>query len=138
MRHLVPCLVDIATSFHRHMNTVKTKTILDLFSRLLDFYMVISSVPFEPKLLHNIVQDFCLLYKALVVYDINARWFMKPKLHMMQELAICAFDAGEPINYWTYQDEDFMGVIARMSSSRGGPRNAASISNNVFSRIGDK
>ena len=105
----------------------------DLLSRLMDFYMVIGMPYFSPTLLEHITNDFCLLYKALASTP-KSRWYLKPKLHLMQELAISAHEMGDPTMYWTYMDEDFMGLVSAMACSRGGPRNPSSVPENVFVR----
>ena len=52
---------------------------------------------------------------------------MKPKMHLFQELAeFQTAELGHPARYWTYQDESFVGVVAKMAMSRGGARSAAS------------
>jgi hypothetical protein len=46
-------------------------------------------------------------------------WKVKPKLHLMQELAEESFS--NPSLVWCYRDEDYGGTIARLARSRGGP-----------------
>ncbi len=56
---------------------------------------------------------------------------------MMQELCeYMVYEHGDPSCYWTYKDEDFVGYIAKMASSRGGPRQAATAPKAVFARYG--
>ena len=139
MRNLVPIISQLAEEFHGHMDTVKSKAILDLFSRLMDFYMISSMYDdFSPELMEKSITEFCLIYRALAYAPDNKAWYLKPKLHMFQELAMEAFDAGNPTNYWTYKDEDFMGIISKMSTSRGGGRNPATIPENVCVRYAAK
>ena len=138
MRNLVPILLELAKGFHAHMDTIKSAMIRDLFTRLVDFYMVIGMDDFSAVLLDKVVTEFCLIYKSLAQSLENTCWHFKPKLHMMQELSMEAFVAGDPKNYWTYKDEDFMGIISKMSTSRGGARNPATIPESVCIRIAAK
>ena len=135
MRHLIPCVVQLAKDFNDHMATARSKTILALFSRLLDFYMSIGLDDFDPEVTADIIQDFCLLYKSLAVAQTGpACWYLKPKLHLLQELSLQVHTVGDPANYWTYKDEDFVGIIARVAASRGGPRQPNVVPENVFLR----
>ena len=104
----------------------------------MDFYMSIGVTNFDPQVTEDIVQEFALIYKALAQSREGCPcWFLKPKFHLMQELSLEAHIAGDPVNYWTYKDEDFVGVVAGMATSRvwGGGRNPATIPKNVFVRI---
>ncbi len=136
MRHLVPCVVNIAKLFYEYKGSTKAKTILDLFSRLMDFYMSIGIPDFKTDVVSEIIQDFCMLYKSLVVSkDNNKVWFMKPKLHLLQELTFQMLTSGDPTHYWTYKDEDYMGLIASLGNSKGGPRSPVTLPENVFLRL---
>ena len=134
MRHMIPCVVEIAKRYHAHEASAHSKCILDLFSRLLDFYMSIALTNYDPSVTSRVIQEFCLIYRALV-QETNSCWYFKPKIHLMQELALAVFDQGDPANYWTYKDEDYMGLIASMSTSLGGARNPTTVPENVFVRI---
>ncbi len=135
MRHLVPIIVEIAKEYHARIGTRKSKAIVDLFSRLLAFYMSIGTSDFDPVVTETAIQEFALLYKALVDCKEGSQcWYMKPKLHLMQELSLHCHDCGDPANYWTYKDEDFVGLIAIMGSSKGGCRAPASVPENIFVR----
>ena len=135
MRHLIPSVVEIARLFHAHLKSAYSQAIYDLVSRLLDFYMAIGMDDFDAKALDNTIQDFCLIYKSLAMSTEGCQcWFLKPKLHMMQELAYESYDSGDPANYWTYKDEDFVGLIAGIGNSKGGPRNVCSFIESVFLR----
>ena len=53
-------------------------------------------------------------------------WQFAPKAHMFQELAeYQSFVLGNPKTFWAYQDEDFVGWLAKNAASRGGPTQAA-------------
>lgn len=61
---------------------------------------------------------FAAQYVALERYTgMDRSWRVKPKLHMFLEL--CS-EGGRPTAHWTYRDEDFGGVAARLVRRRGG------------------
>jgi hypothetical protein len=65
----------------------------------------------------------------------QARWRMKPKFHMLQELLeFQSFSLGNPRGFWEYQDEDFVGTIATLALKRGGANTHLACSGNVISR----
>ena len=134
MRHLIPCVVELAQRFHGHVKSVHSKCILDLFSRLLDFYFSIGLEEFDPAVTQTVIQQLCLIYKSLASTP-RSCWHLTPKLHLMQELSLAVFTHGDPANDWTYKDEDYMGLISGMGSSRGGARNPTTIPENIFVRI---
>lgn len=57
-------------------------------------------------------------------------WKVKPKLHLMQELA--EESVSNPSAVWCYRDEDYGGTIARLARSRGGPSPALACSRKVL------
>ena len=136
MRHLVPVIVEIVKQANDFHSSPHSRAVLHLFSRLLDIYMAIGVKGFDPNIVSEACQEFCIFYQSLVQEKTsNNAWFFKPKIHMMQELLeVQVFSQGDPALYWTYMDEDFMGFIAGMASSRGGPRNAASVPASVLLR----
>ena len=59
-------------------------------------------------------------------------WILKPKFHMMFELA----QTGNcPAMSWNYRDEEAGGTLARMSRSRGGLQNPWSVSSRCLQRF---
>ena len=63
-------------------------------------------------------------------------WRQKPKIHTFQELAeYQAFELGHPARFWTYRDESFVGVVAKMAASKGGPKNAATAARLTLTRF---
>ena len=65
MINVVPILFEMSKEFHAHLNTIKSQSMFDLFSRLVDIYMVIGASELPPSLLNTVVTDFCLIYKPL-------------------------------------------------------------------------
>ena len=81
----------------------------------------------------------CVLYAALSREAAGAGqpllWRIKPKMHMFQEMAeYQALELGHPSRWWTYMDESFVGEVANMATSRGGPKAAATTSKRTMQR----
>ena len=80
------------------------------------------------------VQDFLLQYKSLeaAMGTDSSLWVLKPKFHMMFELA----QTGDcPAMNWNYRDEEAGGTLARMARSRGGLQNPWSVSSRCLQRF---
>ena len=102
-------------------------TIAACCASLLDFYALLDADTWDAKAGAAACRKFCIMYAALSreAPDENL-WRMKPKMYIVQELAeYQGFELGHPGKYWTYQDESFVGEVANMATSRGGPRAAA-------------
>ena len=129
-RSLVPFAVELALKLDDAAQTSHSKTVAQCCSALLDFYQTLMVEPFDPQLLSNASRRVCLFYGALHKEALSQgdelAWRPKPKMHMMQELAeYQVFALGCPKQFWTYMDEDYVGRIAKMAFSRGGPKSAA-------------
>ena len=80
------------------------------------------------------VQDFLLQYKSLeaAMGTDSSLWVLKPKIHMMFELA----QTGDcPAMNWNYRDEEAGGTLARMARSRDGLQNPWSVSSRCLQRF---
>ena len=80
------------------------------------------------------VQSFLLQYKSLeaAMGTDSLLWVLKPKFHMMFELA----QTGDcPAMNWNYRDEEAGGTLARMARSRGGFQNPWSVSSRRLQRF---
>ena len=76
---------------------------------------------------------FALLYVALEAAEPGDKiWRVKPKLHMLLE--VCA-EGSKPATFWSYRDEDYGGIVAKMSRRRRGLLSIASCSSNVLNRF---
>ena len=78
---------------------------------------------------------FALQYVALEAFTLaqnplSKAWRIKPKLHLMQELAEHAFS--NPSDVWCYRDEDFGGTISALARSRGGSSSVLACSRTVL------
>lgn len=90
-------------------------------ARLLhDCYRSLSSTaPNRQALLQASANAFAAQWVALErVSTSHTRWRVKPKLHLLLEIAR---EGSDPALVWTYRDEDWGGMAARLSRRRGGP-----------------
>ena len=79
-------------------------------------------------------QSFLLQYKSLeeAMGTDKLLWVLKPKFHMLFELA----QTGDcPAMNWNYRDEEAGGTLARMARSRGGLHNPWSVSSRCLQRF---
>ena len=83
-----------------------------------------------------------LLCVLFVVLSEEARrlnkltWRINPKLHMFQELREFQTETlSDPLTFWAYKDEDFVGLCATIGFSRGGGSTAATIPMRVITRV---
>ena len=62
-------------------------------------------------------------------------WQVKPKFHLFIHLAEQqTVDTGDPSSFWACKDEDFVGFIGDIATSRGGQRVATTTPVNVCKR----
>ena len=47
-------------------------------------------------------------------------WSIKPKWHFFQELILHGPGLDSPSTFWTYADEDFVGLCSKMAHQAGG------------------
>ena len=91
---------------------------------------------FETTDLKKGCQRFMYMYKSLAGKAKNDwQWRVKPKFHMVQELCEYLVDEiGNPALFWAYRDESFVGFIAELGGSRGGPNNIATTPIRIMDR----
>lgn len=91
----------------------------------------LDSSSFDAASFRSAVQRFLLQYKALENVD-EQLWLLKPKFHLLYELAqignCCAMN-------WNYRDEEAGGTLARMARSRGGLQTPWSVSKKCLQRF---
>jgi hypothetical protein len=102
--------------------------------------MYLDALPFPAELAAAECQLFCDKYLALNL-EAEARgrpkhWKMKPKFHLIQELLQydCLRTQQSPRLSWTYADESWGGVVAKIAARRGGFKNAAGVGLIVMQR----
>lgn len=137
---LVPFALECAQALHNTSPSAHTATVLQMVSCLLEFYLLLGLPEWNASCAAAAARKCCLLYSALGTEARMAGdspfWRVKPKFHLWVELA--EFQSpllGNPASFWTYKDEDFVGYVAGLASSRGGPKTAASTALKALQRV---
>ena len=136
-RHLVPFGVELAKEMHEAKPSEHSKLVLSLMRHLMTFYYCMGATDFNADLASTTSHQVCLAYAALAKHASKSwAWNMKPKMHLFVELGqYQSHQHGNPKNFWTYQDESWMGVISDIAASAGGPRQVTTIPLQVFRGI---
>ena len=126
----------LASEMLRQKDTVATRTMASCAAAMMDFYILLDCPTWDAEQRRESCRRFCVLYASLSKhYEQEGLWAMKPKIHLFQELAeFQAPDLGHPGRFWAYKDEDFVGQIAKMAASRGGPKSASTTARHVLNR----
>ena len=134
-RGLVPFGVMCAQRMHETLGTIRSRTILSCISALMDVYMLIDCDRYPKQEGVVASRRVCIMYKALFDTSTDPLWRMKPKIHMFQELMeYVAPELGNPRKFWNYADEDFVGMVAKLTFSRGGIQTAGPTALKVLNR----
>ena len=138
-RGVVPFAVELAQEVATAQPEPQTQAALQVATSLLDLYLCLGMEPFQPKLGADAARKCCIQYSALHNLAVSSGkdklWKIKPKFHMFVELAeYQAANWGDPSFYWAYKDEDFMGWVATMASSKGGPKSAGTVAKSFLQR----
>ena len=138
-RSLVPFGVILASEMHEEQQSSHTKSVYVCISHLLDFYMLMCLPEYNVQAGAEACRRCLSMYKALSLEAASngeeQRWKLKPKAHLFQELAeFQSAQWGNPRNFWTYADEDFVGWVATIARSRGGPKQASTAARRVMER----
>ena len=137
---MVPFAVEMAIEMHALIDSPHSLTVVQCASSLMDFYMLMLLNEWHHEEASFACRKFCTLYAALSREAATSGpgdrfWRVKPKFHMFSELAEYKAPVyGNPSEYWNYMDEDFVGWVAALASSRGGPKSAATTAKNVIDR----
>lgn len=124
-RHLIPFAVELSKLIFDTEDSILHKMVSDMFANLYKFYACMGVEPFNPEKAADAAKRFLVLYSDISDMTADNLWRIKPKFHMLQELAeFQAQTSGDPSRFWAYQDESFVGIIAKMAHSRGGKRSA--------------
>ena len=132
-RNVVPFAVQLAQELHQYDPTPENETILQMVASLMDYYLCLGLVPFDQSLAAKCARQCCILYSALKNPGDDRRWRVKPKFHLWSELSEFS-EWGDPSFHWCYMDEDFVGWIAQLAGSQGGPRSAQNTALKVLKR----
>eukprot|EP00969_Alexandrium_andersonii_P218521 9652696-Alexandrium_andersonii.AAC.1 len=119
--------------------TLHNKTVLQAAVNLLNFYMLLGAPEWSPSVGADACRTFCMAYRALFLEAKAAGregfWVMKPKVHMFQEFGEYQTHLfGSPKLFWAYRDEDFVGWVATLAKSRGGPKTCSTVARNVLEK----
>ena len=125
---------------HNTNPSAHTEAVLHCISGLMDFYIILSMPGWDKEAASVACRKFCLQYSALrreaEAGGNDLLWRIKPKMHMLQEMVEYQSEVhGNPKVYWTYRDEDFVGWIATIAASRGGPKAGATVCCQVIQRV---
>ena len=138
-RNLVPFAVVLASELFEADPCHHNRCVMACVSHLLDFYMLMGLDEYNADVGAEACRKCCIMYTALskeqrdIGYD--RRWRQKPKMHLFQELAEYQGPIlGNPRRFWAYQDEDFVGWVAKIARSRGGPNQASTAAKRVMLR----
>lgn len=138
-RHLVPFGLEVATALHAAHQTTHSFTMLQCVSALMDFYMCMGTRPFPAEHARNAVRNCCIFFVSLheEAESLGKQtWRVKPKMHLFQELGEFQTDElGDPMSFWAYRDEDYVGLIASVGFSRGGANNATTAPERIIDRL---
>ena len=112
------------------------KCMADLMRHLLAFYNTFGTSPYDKVAACIAARSFCILYTQLhATIGDPSLWVVKPKFHLFVELAEFGVDeVGDPSLFWTYQDEDYVGWLAKIAKSRGGRRSVATTPTGVIQK----
>ena len=141
-RSLMTFALEMSITMHQNLQTEHSNAVLQCVSGHMEFYLLMGVEPYKPDLASAACQKFCTFYNALSkeAQDSHGNdlfWRIKPKFHMYQELAqYQTFVLGDPKLFWTYKDEDFVGWVAKLARTEGGPKQAATVATNVLQQYG--
>lgn len=134
-RHLVPFSVELCDDLCKNEPTVFHETLLSMFKHLYSFYQRMGKEPFDKRHASESAKSFLLLYAQVSKDTAEDLWKIKPKFHMMQELAEFQTESsGDPSRFWAYADESFVGAVGKIAFSRGGKRLADTTPRNVIAK----
>ena len=138
-RYVVPFALEIAVAVHAEIQSDHTYNVLMCVSALMDFCMTFGVRPFpkdDAKIAClNAAHYYVLLAEEASSEDKRA-WVIKPKLHIFMEMGMFQVDElGDPMTYWAYRDETFVGLVSEIGETRGGPSDAATAPLRIIERL---
>ena len=126
-RGVLPFSLQVAQDIAGQTGTTHWARIELCNKALFDLTRSISKVPYNWVEAATHCRTFAMAWESLATEE-ETVWALKPKLHMLQEMVeIHSARLGSPEAYWTYRDEDFGGVCAKLARSRGGCSSAAGL-----------
>ena len=139
-RGLVPFGLTLACELRDAFPGLYTDTLVSCFASLLQWYLVVSADVWNPTFAEESCRQFCIQFKALSDHakrereDDSIFLKIKPEMQQFCELALQGEQRGSPKSFWSYLDEDFVGFIAKLASSKGGARECAALALSAIQR----
>eukprot|EP00974_Lingulodinium_polyedra_P001267 121207-Lingulodinium_polyedra.AAC.1 len=138
-RGLVPFGFECAMEMYDKKPTDHTQAVLQCISSLMDYYVFMNLEAWDFEVASGVCRKFCILYGALAnearVDGQDLTWKITPKMHMFQEMVeYQSRTQGNPKLVWTYPDEDFVGWIAEIAGTRGGPHGPSTVATGLLNR----
>ncbi|CAE7255519.1 unnamed protein product [Symbiodinium necroappetens] len=99
---------------------------------LVECYDCLSALKWEPSYFRKCCFAFLRQYSSLEAMAEEGKWVMKPKFHMLAEIALAG---DKPSDNWVYRDEEAGGTMARVAHAKGGPVNQWSIATRVLNKF---
>ena len=123
-RHLMAWGLEIATAMHAAYGTDHSALVLQCVSSLMDVYMCMGVAQYPEDQAQEAREKPVVASNELskeAKRTCNKVWWQKPKVHIFLEDACFQvhFLRG-PVPFWNYTDDDFVGRVARIGSTRGG------------------
>ena len=121
-RHLAAYAVHLVQSF----GTPEDREVLAIVQLLQKFYTIIASQSMfltkeAKEALPELGRNLAILYSGLAAKSAAAHskmWKMMPKLHLFVHLCEWqAVEIGNPRSFWTYADEDLVGLLCEVARS---------------------
>ena len=137
-RYLLPIVYEM-TAHWRDLNLddVHKNTAGSAVKLLFELQLCVATDPYDHDRASSLCRRCCVLYCSLEQDALRsgdaARWRVKPKLHMLQEMIEYMPGAGSPKNYWCYVDESWVGFVSKIAHRRGGRCNASVAADKLLS-----
>lgn len=138
-RYIIPFALEIAIAMVAANVGEHWRKTHACVSALMDFSMCLGLQPFPLEKAKDALMNACSHYVDLAVKALRQNknaWRMKPKIHLVMELALFQMDElSDPMTYWCYKDENFVGLVADIGAIRGGGGSAATSPKRIVERM---
>ena len=123
----------LATELYEKTKESFHASIKAMFEHLLTFYELMGIQPYNAELAGEVSKKFCILYHDISKATRDGVWKLKPKFHLFVELGqYQTVTSGDPSKCWCYKGNDFVGVLSKVSVSKGGKSSAKTIPENAI------
>ena len=101
--------MELAEHMRARVSNDYTRAMQRAAQLLLELYQLMSASPFDHSALSTCSRHFCLQMAALNNSTDEPFWALKPKMHLLQEMAeYMSEEIGSPKAFWCYKDEDWV------------------------------